>query len=115
MANPMKGQIDLTLGTDTYKARLSVDSIMQIEAACGCGIIKLANKMAEGDIRMSDVIYVLTPALRGGGKDIQENDIKKIVADIGLVNATKAVAELLTQSLTTDSGEEGEAEGKKKE
>ena len=63
---------------------------------------------------MSDVIYVLTPALRGGGKDIQENDIKKIVADIGLVNATKAVAELLTQSLTTDSGEEGE-EGKKKE
>ena len=115
MANPMKGQIDLTLGTDTYKARLTVDSIMQIEAAGGCGIIKLANKMAEGDIRMSDLIYVLTPALRGGGNDLQQEDVKKLVGNTGIVDSAKAVAELLTKSLTTDSGEEGEAEGKKKE
>lgn len=115
MANPLKGQIELTLGEKSYKARLTVDSIMQIEDAVGCGIIKLAQNMAEGDIRMSDIINVLLPALRGGGNNIQDKDVKEIVGDIGIVESAKAVAQLLTKSLTTDSGEAGEEEVKKKE
>jgi len=111
----MKAQVDVTLGSKSYKARLTVDSIIQIEQSCGCGIIKLATRMAEADIMMSDIINVLTPALRGGGQDIQVNDVKKIVGEVGIVEAARVVAELLTQSLTTDSGEEGEETGKKKE
>ena len=115
MTNPMRAQVDVTLGSENYKARLTVDSIIQIEQACGCGVIKLATRMAEADIMMSDIINVLTPALRGGGNDIKEADVKKIVGEVGIVEAARAVAELLTQSLTTDSGEEGEDSGKKKE
>jgi len=112
MANPMKGQIKVKLGDKEYNARLTIDAIMQIEDAVGCGIIKLATKMAEADIRMSDVVTVLLYALRGGGKDLQENDVKKIVQKTGIVESTTAVANLIAQSLTDDSKQE--ETGKKK-
>ena len=88
MTNPLKGQIEVKLGSKTYKCRLTMNAIMEIEDACNCGIIKLATKMAEADIRMS-----------------------KIVQDAGIINSTTAVANLLSQSLTDNSKEEAD-EGK---
>lgn len=113
MTNPLKAQINLDLGGKSYKARLTIDSIIQIEQSTGCGIIKLAQKMSEADIRMMDLISVLTPALRGGGNDLQENDVKKIVSEVGIIDSAKAVAQLLTSSLTADSNEAGEDNPKK--
>ena len=113
MTNPLKAQINLDLGGKSYKARLTIDSIIQIEQSTGCGIIKLAQKMSEADIRMMDLISVLTPALRGGGNDLQENDVKKIVREVGIIDSAKAVAQLLTSSLTADSNEAGEDNPKK--
>ena len=114
MANPMKSAVEIQLGNKSYKARLTVDSIIQIENDVGCGIIKLATKMSEADIRMIDIISVLTPALRGGGKNIQADDVKKIVGDVGIVASATAVAELLTQSLVAEDKDEVAASGKKK-
>lgn len=114
MANPLKGEITLNLAGKDYKARLTIDAIMQIEDACNCGIIKLATKMGDADIRMSEILHVLLPALRGGGNDLQRKDIIKIVQDAGIVKATAAVATLLAKSLTDDSGEETE-EGKQEQ
>lgn len=111
MANPMKGQIKLKLGDKEYNARLTIDAIMQIEDAVGFGIIKLATKMADADITMSHVVTVLLHALRGGGKDFQASDIKKIVQKTGIVESTSAVATLIAQSLSSDDEQE---EGKKK-
>ena len=74
MTNPLKGQIEVTLGSETYKCRLTMNAIMEIEDSCNCGIIKLATRMAEADIRMSEIVNVLHPAIRGGGKDVNRND-----------------------------------------
>jgi len=113
MTNPLKGQINLDLGDKSYKARLTVDAIIQIEDSTGCGIIKLAQNMSEADIKMKDLISVLTPALRGGGNDLQENDVKKLVGEVGIVDSAKAVAQLLTSTLTSNSSEAGEENQKK--
>ena len=114
MANKLKGETTVNLAGKDYKARLTIDAIMQIEEACDCGIIKLATKMGDADIRMSDVIHVLLPALRGGGNDFQRKDIIKIVQNAGIVKATAAVANLIAQSLTDDSEEETD-EGKQEQ
>ena len=63
MTNPLKGQIEITLGSQTYKCRLTMNAIMEIEDSCNCGIIKLAQKMSEADIRMSEIVSVLHPCL----------------------------------------------------
>ena len=105
MTNPLKGEIDLVLGTKTYKARLTVDAIINIEESVGCGIIKLASKMSEGDISISDMKAVLLPALRGGGNDLDEKDVSKIIQNEGIIGCTTAVANLITSVLST-GGEE---------
>ncbi len=114
MANPLKGEITVQLADKDYKCRLTVDAIMQIEDACDCGVIKLATKMSEGDIRLNEIINVLTPALRGGGNDLQRKDVVNIVQEAGIVKATAAVANLLAKSLTDDS-EEATDEGKQEQ
>jgi hypothetical protein len=106
MTNPLKGEIEVTLGEETYKARLTIDAIMTIEQSVGCGIIKLATKMSEGDISVSDMVAVLLPALRGGGNDFDQRKVSKIIQDAGIVAATSIVAELLTSVLTVESGED---------
>ena len=108
MTNPLKGEIEVELGGQTYKARLTIDAIVSIEQAVGCGIIKLATKMSEGDISISDMMAVLLPALRGGGNDLQQKDISKLIQNAGIVSATTVVADLLTKVLTVDSGEDEE-------
>tara|TARA_R100000426_G_C4764530_1_gene88493 strand:- start:54 stop:407 length:354 start_codon:yes stop_codon:yes gene_type:complete len=112
--NKLKGEILLNLAGKEYKARLTMNAIMQIEDACNCGILKLATRMSEGDIRMSEIVAVLLPALRGGGNDLSQNDIIKIVGKSGIVQSTTAVANLLTKTLTDDSEEETD-EGKLEE
>jgi hypothetical protein len=115
MANPLKGEIKLSLNKKEYKARLTIDALMQIEDALGQGIIKVAQRMGEGDVRIRDLTTVLLPALRGGGNDLQQSDINKLVQDAGIVETTKVVATLIAKSLTDDSGEESggaKAEGK---
>jgi len=114
MANKLKGETTLNLANKEYKARLTINAIMQIEDACNMGVIKLAQNMSEGDIRLTHIISVLLPALRGGGNDLQEHDVINIVQNAGIVKATTAVANLLAQSLTDDSTEETD-EGKQEQ
>jgi hypothetical protein len=110
MTNPLKGEIEIELGGQTYKARLTIDAIVSIEQAVGCGIIKLATKMSEGDISVGDMMAVLLPALRGGGNDLQAKDVQKLIQDSGIVSTTQVVASLLTSVLTTG----GEVDDEKK-
>jgi len=114
MANKLKGEVNIELAGNDYKCRLTIDSIMQIEDSCNCGIIKLATRMGEADIRMSEIINVLTPALRGGGNDLQRKDVMKLVQEAGIIKATTAVANLLAKTLTDDSKEETD-EGKQEQ
>ena len=107
MSSLQKGIHRVNLASKEYKTRLTLDSIVEIEQETGTGIIKLCQKMADSDISMSTIILVLTKGLRGGGNDVQETETKKIIEEAGIIESTRAVAEMLTLSLTTDSDEEG--------
>jgi hypothetical protein len=107
MSNLQKGIHNVNLAGKDYQTRLTLDSIVEIEQATGTGIIKLCQRMAESDISITDIILVLNKGLRGGGNDVQEKDTKKIIEKAGIIESTRAVATMLTASLTTDSDEEG--------
>ena len=99
MTNPMKGEIQITLGEEEYKTRLTVDAIIKIEAALDKGILSITQRLSEADIRVNDLVVILTHALRGGGNNLKEKDVMKLVGDAGLVPCCQAVAELLTSTL----------------
>ena len=81
-----------------------------IEEQLDKGILQITQSLAEADIRITDLVVILHQALRGGGKDIDEKEARMIVQNNGLVDSARAVAELLTSTLS-DPNEE--ASGKK--
>ena len=108
MTNPLRGQIQLSKGSKTYKCRLTVDSMIKIETELDTGILAITQKLSEADIRVNDLTVILLHALRGGGNDFQEKQIHGIISEAGLGGSCTAVAELLTQTLSDPNAEEEE-------
>jgi len=114
MANPLKGEIPLTLGKETYKCRLTIDALVRIEDELDKGILELATAIAEAKVRIRTLIVVLKHALRGGGNDFDDKKIGSIIQDVGIVVASTEVAKLLASTLTDHDSEE-EVDKKKAE
>ena len=98
-----------------YKARMSLDTIIRIEQAMGVSILKVGNLLASADITLTQIIQVITLAVRAGGNDIKEKDIKKLIADIGLLEAIKMTGELISLALNVDDDSESDDEKKSEE
>ena len=105
MTNPMKGEIQITLGEEEYKTRLTIDSIIRIETELDKGILAITQKIGDADVRVGELRTVLLHALRGGGNDLSEKDVSGIIAEVGIVDACRAVAEILTASLMSPKNE----------
>lgn len=107
MTNPIKGQIEVTLGTETYKCRLTIDSLVKIEDELDSGILELAQNISQAKVRIRTLLVVLRYALRGGGNDFDDKKVGKIISDVGIVSASTEVAKLLVSTLNdNDSNEE---------
>ena len=82
MANPLKGQIEFDLAGKSYKARLTIEAIVGIESALDMSLLKVAQKMSEGDVSITHIINILHPALRGGGNDMSMQQVMSLVDDL---------------------------------
>jgi len=111
MTNPLKGQIEVTLGSETYKCRLTIDSLVKIEDELDVGILELAQNIAQAKVRIRTLLVVLRYALRGGGNDYSDREVGQIISDIGIVTASTEVAKLLVSTLNDNDSDE---EDKKK-
>jgi len=106
--NKLKAEKLLQFNDTEYKARMSLDTIIRIEQALNCSILKLGNKLAQADITMSEIISIVTLAIRAGGNNIQEKDVKGLIAEIGLLEAIKIAGELVTLALNVDDDTDDE-------
>mgnify|MGYP003110326007 CR=1 FL=1 len=108
--NKLKAEKILKFGEVEYKAKMSLDTIIRIENLLNCSILKLGNKLAQGDITLTEIISIITLAIRGGGNDIKDNDIKGHVSEIGLIESIKMAGELVTLALNVDDDSEKKSE-----
>tara|TARA_Y100000385_G_C13035516_1_gene612801 strand:+ start:575 stop:895 length:321 start_codon:yes stop_codon:yes gene_type:complete len=104
----MKGEMTIDLGGEHYACRLTVDSLIKIETELDQGILAVTQRISEADVRLNDLAVILYYALRGGGKDLSQSDIKKIIQSAGVIPCTTAVAKLLVSVLSDPSAEETE-------
>ena len=63
MVNPQRGELQLKLGSENLKCRLSIDGIIRIEQTLGTSIVQIAQRLSEGKATIKEVINVLTPAI----------------------------------------------------
>ncbi len=108
MTNPMKGEMTIELGGEQYACRLTVDSLIKIETQLNQGILAITQRISDADVRLNDLSVILYHALRGGGKDMSENEIKKLIASTGIIACTTAVASLLVSVLSDPNAEDSE-------
>lgn len=108
MTNPKRGEFRLSLGDQTYQAKVTMDGLARIETSCNAGIIKILNKLTEGELTTTDVCNVLYPIIRGGGNDVTFKDVQKIVWDAGLAEAMKGCGEVLAAALGAGQDEGNE-------
>ena len=106
MTNPLKGQIEVTLGSETYKCRLTIDSLVKIEEELDTGILELAQNIALAKVRIRTLLVVLRHSLRGGGNDFDDKKVGQIIADVGIVTASTEVAKLLVATLNDNDSDE---------
>ena len=92
MTNPLKGEIEIELAGQTYKCRLTIDSLVKIEDELDKGILELATDISNAKVRLKTLLVVLRYALRGGGNDFDERKIKAILTDAGIITSSSVVA-----------------------
>jgi hypothetical protein len=119
MANPFRGELQVSLGGKAYKTRMTVDGCMQAESACGTSLVRIATKLSEGDLTVMDIANVLTPAFKGGGNDFDQIKVAKIVYEAGLAEGMRVCGEVLANVLTagqssSEDSEEDDEEGSEK-
>ena len=116
MVNPQRGELQLKLGAENLKCRLSIDGIIRIEQTLGTSIVQIAQRLSEGKATIMEVINVLTPAIKGGGNDITEKRVKEMIWSAGLIEGMRCAGEVLTVALNSglsSEGNEGAEERKK--
>ena len=104
MVNQLRGEITIKLGEQTFNCKLNFDSLVRIETSLDTPILKLLGKISEGDMRVTEMSYVIYTAIKGGGKDISEKDVNNLLWDVGFVDSIKACGDILSHALST--GEE---------
>ena len=103
--NPHRGETSIELAGSRYQVKLTLDGIAKIEQSTGCSVIKIAQKLSEGDLTSKDIVSILMIAIRSGGNDVTNNDIAKIVWQAGLIESMRICGELLTIALDTGNNE----------
>ena len=107
--NPLKGETQITLGSEDYTCRLTIDSLMKIEDEIGMGIIKLISRLSsEMDMPIKHQLSILYHALRGGGNDLTQKQVKDLVTKNGLLKTTQTILVMLTSTLNDEENEKKE-------
>ena len=78
---------------------MTVDALVRLEQNTGQSLIRLTQRLSEGTLTLSDISSIITPAIRGGGADIKEDDVIKIIYQSGIADGIRVCGELLANVL----------------
>lgn len=113
MTNKFRGELKVKLNKTDYNTRLTLDGIMRIEQSTGKPILKLANDLMNSNLSMTDIVTIMSTALRGGGNNIQPKEVGELLFEAGMIDSMKVCGEILTNTIT--GGEKQNDEKKQEE
>lgn len=99
MANPMAGEVAVTLDGEPRVAKLTLGALAELESALGAdSLLALVERFETGRFRSRDVLAVLVAGLRGGGWRGTGDDLLSAEIGGGTLGAARAAAELLARA-----------------
>lgn len=107
MGNPIKGEVDFPVGDKTYRLRLSINQIIQVEDILGIGIIKIAGMFNDVEsLTAGSVRAVLWGALREHHPEVDIMGAGDIMAEARLQPTIEHVGQALQAAFPTVEGKE---------
>ena len=96
MANRRRGEVPLDLGGKPYTLCLTLGALAELEDALTAGdLVGLAERLTAGRPRMADLVALLGAALRGGGHDCDDDEVRRLPMAGGLEAIVDALGEVL--------------------
>lgn len=90
MANRARGETELQAGGKSYRLRLTLGALAEIEDGLGLNDLSEIETRLK-NLRAADMAIVLAALLRGGGHDLSPVEALRLSADLGAV--VKAITE----------------------
>ncbi len=92
MANPFRGEVEISLNGEVYLMRLTLGVLAELEAKLSSdSLMALVERFETGAFSARDLIELLKAGLKGGGTD----PLPTLDVDGGPVAAAQAAARLL--------------------
>ncbi|MFV0301773.1 MAG: gene transfer agent family protein [Paracoccus sp. (in: a-proteobacteria)] len=99
MANPMRGEVAVTLDGQAHVARLTLGALAELEAGLGSeSMLAVVERFETARFSSRDVLAVLVAGLRGGGWQGRAEDLLAVEIGGGPMAAARAAAELLARA-----------------
>jgi Phage tail tube protein, GTA-gp10 len=101
MANPWRGEVELTVDGEPRVMRLTLAALAELEARLQSeSLVELIARFEAGGFRVKDLIALLAAGLSGGGWKISEAELVKAQVEGGPLAAAQAAARLLKITFT---------------
>ena len=113
MTNKFRGELKVKLNKTDYNTRLTLDGIMRMEQTTGKPILQLANDLMTSKLSMTDIVSIMTIAMRGGGNNLQQKEVGEILFESGMIESMKVCSQILSNTIT--GGQKEDDEEKKQE
>ncbi len=101
MANPLAGEVTVTIDGKPYIAKLTLGALAELEATLQeASLIDLVQRFEKGQYASRDVMALIVAGLRGGGWGGQSSDLLTAEIAGGPVGAARVAAQLLARAFT---------------
>ncbi len=70
--------------------------------------MQIAQRLSEGKATVTEIVNVLTPAIKGGGNDVDAKQVQKWIWEAGLIEAMRCAGEIVTMALNSGQNEGNE-------
>ncbi|MEE4186854.1 MAG: gene transfer agent family protein [Roseobacter sp.] len=99
MANPWRGDVELTLDGETHVLRLTLGALAELEAALGeQSLVGLVERFEGNAFSSADVLALLAAGLKGGRCDVTVEQLEHGQIAGGPLAAARVAAELLARA-----------------
>lgn len=99
MVKPLRGEIEAELAGKTYKLRIGIGEIEEIENETGLGILSVLNAL-NSDMKVGHLSSILGQAIKNGSASIGRIRAREIIEEANLNASIIACAQILTAVLT---------------
>lgn len=103
MANPLKGEVELKAGEESYTLTFSVNALCELEDHFGEPVAKIAQRLNDPDnLRLSTVRALVWAGLRDHHDDVDIKEAGRVATAAGIPACVEAIGKALELAFPAD-------------